>query len=95
VPQTGPAGATNADEALTAANGVDPWPRLASLYLRLCAWHNPASEAAALDHERCAALSNWAAIRPGSGKEPKVCRQPLELQARLGTSASAMGAAHA
>jgi hypothetical protein len=44
-----------------------------------------------------AAVSVWAALPPTSPKTPKVCRQLLELQTRLGTEASliAQEAAHA
>jgi hypothetical protein len=41
-------------------------------------------ETAALQHEWRAAFCVWAALPPGSSKESKVCRQILELQARLG-----------
>ena len=54
-------------------------------------------ETAALQHEWRAAFCVWASLPPGSLKETKVCRQILELQARLGPEASliAQEAAHA
>jgi hypothetical protein len=38
-------------------------------------------------HEWRAAVSVWAALPPGSPREPKVCRHLLELQVRLGSEA--------
>jgi hypothetical protein len=55
----------------------------------------PLPQAATLYHEWSAALSIWAALPPGSRKEPAVCRQLLELRDRLGVPASTMEAAHA
>ena len=45
-------------------------------------------ETAALQHEWNAAFCVWASLPPDSPKEHKVCRQILELQARLGMLAS-------
>jgi hypothetical protein len=48
-------------------------------------------------HEWRAAVFVWAALPPGSAREPKVCRHLLELQVRLGSEASllAQEVAHA
>jgi hypothetical protein len=48
-------------------------------------------------HEWRAAVLVWAALPPGSPREPKVCRHLLELQVRLGDEASllAQEVAHA
>jgi hypothetical protein len=43
----------------------------------------PTPATAALHHEWSAALCVWASLPPCSRKEPKVCRQHLELRGRL------------
>jgi hypothetical protein len=71
---------------------------MANVYPRpLSAPREGCNPAPAVLQEWRAAVSVWAALPPTSPKTPKVCRQLLELQARLGSEASliAQEVAHA